>query len=117
MRHSEGRYEVPKPNEYSAAFEQMLKLDEGSVEEVSRSIECGEQEFVLIAAYDGIGGARRAMEILGVEPTLYVSIECDLKCQEVVKRAWPDVISFGLIEETQELRISEVLDRLDEALA
>ena len=42
------------------------------------------------------------MEILGLEPTLYVSIECDLKCQEVVKRAWPDVIPFGLIEEIQE---------------
>ena len=44
-----------------------------------------------------------------------MSIECDLKCQEVVRKAWPDVVAFGLVEEVQEQELRSVLERAPKA--
>ena len=53
-----------------------------------------EEGPVLIAAFDGIGGARRALELLDITPAIYVSIERDEDCQKVVEDAWPEVVSI-----------------------
>ena len=50
---------------------------------------------MLVAPYDGIGGARRALEILGIRPALYVSFEKDPEACEVRERNYPDVVNFG----------------------
>ena len=47
--------------------------------------------LVLVAPFDGIGGARRALEILKIPVALYISIDSDQDCAEVVKNQWPDV--------------------------
>ena len=70
LRHTEKRYEIPAPNETSAAFERVAALrDESSgpmvVPEKRREPREG---LVLVAAVDCIGGARRALEILGIVP-------------------------------------------------
>ena len=64
------------------------------------------QGLVLVGAFDGIGGARRALEIVGIEPALYVSIESDGECAQVVWRTWQSRVSFELVEgvSVEELR-------------
>ena len=62
-----------------------------------------DESLVLICPFDGIGGARRALELLNITPALYVSIEPDPECRKVVKNAWPDVIQYSTIEEFLEV--------------
>eukprot|EP00973_Karenia_brevis_P023841 3287300-Karenia_brevis.AAC.1 len=49
-----------------------------------------EETLVLVSPFDGIGGARRALEILGLKPALHLSFETDLECVEIVEREWRD---------------------------
>ena len=56
------------------------------------------QGLVLVGAFDGIGGARRALEIVGIEPALYISIESDGECAQVVWKTWQNRMSFELVE-------------------
>ena len=58
------------------------------------------KELVLIAPFDGIGGARRSFELLGIIPALYISIENDANCATVVKRAWREAV---ILEDVGEL--------------
>ena len=54
--------------------------------------------LVLVGAFDGIGGARRALEIVDIEPALSISIESDGECAQVVWRTWQSRVSFELVE-------------------
>ena len=58
-------------------------------------------ELVVVAAYDGIGGARRALELLDIKPVLYISIETDRGCAEVVHRAWPAAVPLHKVEDVK----------------
>ena len=64
----------------------------------------GRDQVVLVECFAGIGGARRAFELLGVEVAVHVAIESDDQAVRVLKAAWPDVIhypdvrAFGLDE-------------------
>eukprot|EP00973_Karenia_brevis_P000974 134599-Karenia_brevis.AAC.1 len=49
-----------------------------------------EETLDLVSPFDGIGGARRALEILGLKPALHPSFETDPECVEVVEREWRD---------------------------
>ena len=50
---------------------------------------------MLVCPFDGIGGARRALEILGIKPAVYVAIEKDYMCARVVLMRWPETIHFA----------------------
>ncbi|CAK0822773.1 unnamed protein product, partial [Prorocentrum cordatum] len=52
-------------------------------------------EVVLLSLFDGIGGARRALDLLGLTPALFVSAEIDAEAKRVTKYAWPDVLEVG----------------------
>ena len=86
LRHAEGRYEVQKPNEDSERFEYVCRLKEPDVTESStdeyvapESLPLGQPDATLafIGVFDGIGSARRALDLLGIKPALYLSIEID----------------------------------------
>jgi len=69
---------------------------------------CPEEGLVVVAAYDGIGGARRALELLDIKPALYISIETDKGCAEVVHRAWPDTVPLHKVEEVKVSTLQEI---------
>jgi site-specific DNA-cytosine methylase len=48
--------------------------------------------IILIYLFDGIGGSRRAFELLGCEVASYVACEMDVRCHKVVKACWPEAI-------------------------
>ncbi|CAK0817390.1 unnamed protein product [Prorocentrum cordatum] len=52
-------------------------------------------EVVLLSLFDGIGGARRALDLLGLTPALFLSAEIDAEAKRVTKYAWPDVLESG----------------------
>ena len=110
LRHAEGRYEKHLPNEKSKTFEHFMTLgEEPELREVSP-----ENGLVLIAAFDGIGGARRALELLNLKPAVYISIEKDDDCVRLVKGRWPEVVSFSDAETitVQELSKELCISRL-----
>lgn len=61
-------------------------------------------DLLLVSLFDGIGGARRALELACIQPVGYVSVECDETAKRVVEYTWPDrehsddVKSFGEME-------------------
>ena len=81
------------PNEWSEPFEEVLRLKEPKSRTLPGAPEAREgnhassqdygsgkrpsEGLVLVAPFDGIGGARRALEVLGIEPALYLSMDTD----------------------------------------
>jgi len=61
------------------AFRRELALAEG----------IGGDTVGLVGGFEGIGGARRALEILGIRVTAHFSIEIDPRAQRVTAAAWP----------------------------
>ena len=53
---------------------------------------------VLVSMFDGIGGARRALERLHVPVCVYVSVEIDKCARRVTRAAWPGVVELGSVE-------------------
>ena len=49
-------------------------------------------EIGLVETFSGIGGVRRAFEVLGLKPAFYVAIDSSGEAQRVSGRAWPDAI-------------------------
>ena len=49
----------------------------------------------LVSLFDGIGGARRALEILGAAPACTYCSEIDPACVRVVDSAWPGIRHLG----------------------
>ncbi len=54
-----------------------------------------EEECLLVSAFDGIGGLRRAFDLIGLTPAAYVSSETDMAACRVERRAWGNVIEVG----------------------
>ncbi|CAK0879486.1 unnamed protein product, partial [Prorocentrum cordatum] len=52
-------------------------------------------EVVLWSLFDGVGGARRALDLLGLAPALFASAEIGPDAKRVTKYAWPDVLGKG----------------------
>ena len=55
-----------KPNETAEVFESFMNTEE---DPVVRKVPPA-QGLVLVGAFDGIGGARRPLEIVGIQPAL-----------------------------------------------
>jgi hypothetical protein len=102
---------VPKPNEESKRFEQVCSFKE-EVKEVKTGAEAksvengtlnpGAIDLVLVGVFDGVGGAKRALELLGIATALYISIENDRDCIGVVSRAWPEVRHLGDLDKVRD---------------
>ncbi|CAK0789757.1 unnamed protein product [Prorocentrum cordatum] len=54
-----------------------------------------EEETALITVFDGIGGGRRAFEILGLVPAAHLSFEVDPQAVRVARRAYPGTQHLG----------------------
>ena len=50
---------------------------------------------MLISLFDGIGGARRAFELLGLGLAGYCSAETHGPASRVARYAWPDIWEIG----------------------
>ena len=103
LRQAEGRYELPRPNEESETFEKVCALRDEVPE-----LDDPKETLILVGACDGIGGARRGMELLGLHPAVYLSLEIDPDCVDVVQRGWPDALAFGDVNEFTDEEIQEV---------
>ena len=51
-------------------------------------------ELGIFSMFDGVGGARRAMELLDLPVALFVSVELDKRRQRVCKSNWPHVVHY-----------------------
>ena len=65
-------------------------IEEIIPEETERQVLEASDDFCLLALFDGIGGQRRALDLIGVCSALCVAAECLPPAVRVVKRAWPD---------------------------
>ena len=63
------------------------------------------ESVVLLSLFDGIGGAMRAMELIGVPVGLFISAEVDPEAMRVVRYVWPDVLEAG---DVRKLSLKEV---------
>ena len=53
------------------------------------------ERLVLASAFDGVGGARRAAELLGLAVGLFVAMEIDPSAKRAVQHMYLDVIEHG----------------------
>ena len=51
-----------------------------------------------MSVYDGIGGARVALSLLGIEPAAYLRVDDDSTREFVVHRAWPEAVTYPTAE-------------------
>lgn len=118
LRHTEGRFDRQNPDPKSEMYEKVCALEDEesySARKAMRKKEAAtlnaSEDLVLVAPYDGIGGARRSLELLGLKPALYISLENDADCSEVVKREWPEVEAFERVEEASETELRQCFDQ------
>ena len=107
LRHAEGRYQLHQPDESSDAFEQCCAMRD--LPQEPSKVEPWTEEMVLVGVFDGIGGAMRALELLQISPAVYISIETDSECVNVVSRAWPQAKHLGDLEQITDSQLQEVL--------
>ena len=66
---------------------------------------------MLIAPYDGSGGARRALELLGLRPALVISIERDKECKQVIDIKWPGCVHFPEVHTVSQDQWKQALEK------
>eukprot|EP00973_Karenia_brevis_P093802 12419168-Karenia_brevis.AAC.1 len=54
-----------------------------------------QDSVILLSLFDGISGARRSLDLAGINVGLYVSCETDAQACRVTRYAWPDVLEMG----------------------
>ncbi|CAK0818913.1 unnamed protein product [Prorocentrum cordatum] len=70
-----------------------------------------QDEGVLLSLFDGIGGGRRALDMLGLSVAAYAASETDPEACRAVKYAWPDVVELGDVAKLSAQDIAKVRDR------
>ncbi|CAK0842773.1 unnamed protein product, partial [Prorocentrum cordatum] len=70
-----------------------------------------QDEGVLLSLFDGIGGGRRALDMLGLSVAVYAASETDPEACRVVKYAWPDVVELGDVTKLSAQDIAKIRDR------
>ena len=73
-----------------------------------------EENLVLVCPYDGIGGARRALEILGITPAVYISIDWNAESFKVIRAVEERGVSVGRapqLVEVFEAKVSAVTSK------
>ena len=66
-------------------------------------------DLLVISLFDGIGGLRRALDLLRLRPALTLASETNAEARRVVTYAWPDVYELGPVEEITREKISSIL--------
>ena len=69
----------------------------------------GRDEVVLIESFGGIGGARRAVDLLGVEIALHIHLEQDGAARKVSHAAWPDGHQFDDVKALDESQFEQLI--------
>ena len=74
-----------------------------------------EVPLILISLFDGAGGSRRALDLLGILPALFAASEVDSAAKRCVRRAWPDVLELPCVEEIDADVLRSLADRAGHA--
>ena len=64
-------------------------------------------DVLVISAFNGIGGGFRGFDLVGIKPLGYISIEIDAAAKRVTRKAWPNVIEVGNIEEIDKKTVQQ----------
>ncbi len=64
------------------------------------------QRVILVESFAGIGGARRALELLSVKPAAYICIECDPDAFAIIRVHYPDAY---VPTDIREVRLQDLL--------
>ena len=107
LRHAEGRYEKHTPDETSTLFEHLC-----AVKEPKKTAPTPPSGFVLVALHDVLGGARRALELLGLKPALFLCYEEDPDCKTLIQEAWPDVEFLPCLDSPDAELLQPYLNRI-----
>ena len=59
----------------------------------------------LLSFFDGIGGMRRALDLLGCAPAVFACSETDSAAIRVVEGQWPGAIQLGPVETIDETEV------------
>jgi site-specific DNA-cytosine methylase len=70
--------------------------------ELERPCLPGAEGIILISLFDGIGGARRALDVLGMAVCCYICSEIDPEAMRVVTAAWPEAEHWGNVSDITE---------------
>jgi hypothetical protein len=98
LRHTEGRYELHKPDEDSPFFENICSLDDSdSVCQLREQSQCDKKVgLVLVTMFDDTAGTRRALELLQIEPALHINIlrqdSAAMNAAAVIEKAYPQTV-------------------------
>ncbi|CAK0844516.1 unnamed protein product, partial [Prorocentrum cordatum] len=61
-----------------------------------------QDEGVLSSLFGGIGGIRRALDMLGLSVAVYATSETDVEACRVARYAWPDMMELGDVQQLGE---------------
>ncbi|CAK0886883.1 unnamed protein product, partial [Prorocentrum cordatum] len=68
-----------------------------------------EEETALVTVFDGIGGGRRAFEILGLVPAVHLSFEVDPTAVRVARRSYPSTQHLGDVTEADPVALAALM--------
>ncbi|CAK0795565.1 unnamed protein product [Prorocentrum cordatum] len=68
-----------------------------------------EEETALVTVFDGIGGGRRAFDILGLVPAVHLSFEVDPTAVRVARRSYPSTQHLGDVTEADPAALAALL--------
>ena len=89
----------------------VTRLGEEAVQQwLAGGVSRADDEVALLACFDGIGGARRAMELAGVNVAAYLSCEVDEPAKRVVRYSWPTRTEVGSITSLTGRKVAEHLE-------
>lgn len=63
------------------------------------SISCVKLPYLVVSLFNGIGGAFRAYDLLGVEPTAFIGYDLSKKANRITSRRWPHAVLGGDVRE------------------
>ena len=105
LRQAEGRFDRQMPDRESSQFERVATV-------FGKAMADGppEETLMVVAPFDGIGGLRRALELLRLKPAVYLSIEMDEECQQVVRTHWPEAVEMDRVEKVSHELVKKIID-------
>ena len=64
-----------------------------------------QEHLGIVSFFDGIGGLRQALDLLGCAPAAYACSETDAAAWRVVDAQWPGTLHLGTVEEIDETEV------------
>jgi hypothetical protein len=78
----------------------------------SRAVDKSEDELIVFEAFAGVGGARRALDVLGVTAAAYVNSKTSQEALRILKRKWPDGVELGDITKIADQQLRDLRSRV-----